>query len=288
MWLRSFISKLNHKRLDSRSARKLRERKKKLEYFGAFAKGVYVETGQGKFIVNPADAFVSKSLLQKGGYGLHEIQLAKNYLNESSTCLVLGGHIGSIAIPLSKISKNVHVFEANPETFNYLTANVALNNCSNITLYNFAVSDSVSDIFFIIQEANSGSSRRKPITAFEPVSYEVGREIRVKAQVLDEFLHDLYPDLIFMDIEGSEYFALKGAQKILSRTKALIMEFDSGYFKRVSGKSAYEIWDVFAPHFSRLVSPRYNKNFEGTDAVKGEVLRMIESDESHENIVFLK
>lgn len=288
MWLYKFLSNLNHKRLDARSRNKLIQRKKKLQSFGDFAKGLYVETNQGKFIVNPADAFVAKSLLQKGSYGLHEINLAKNYLNKSSICLVLGGHIGSIAIPLSKLCNSVYVFEANPDTFQYLSSNVLINDCSNIKLYNYAVSDSVGEISFILQEANSGSSRRKPIYAFEPVSYEVGREIKVKTQVLDDVFQDLNPDLIFMDIEGSEYFALKGAQKLLSRTKVMIMEFDAGYFKKVSGKSAVEIWEVFAPHFSRLINPKYNLQFDGTEAVKAEVLRMIESDESHENIVFIK
>lgn len=288
MWLYKFLSNLNHKRLDARSVRKLNERKKKLQSFGVFAKGLYVETKQGTFVVNPSDAFVAKSLLQKGSYGLHEINLAKNYLNHSSVCLVLGGHIGSIAIPLSKLCGNVYVFEANPETFKYLSNNVLLNECKNIELYNYAVSDSVGEISFIMQEANSGSSRRKPIYTFEPVSYELGCEIKVKTQVLDDVFQDLTPDLIFMDIEGSEYFALKGAQKLLSKTKALIMEFDSGYFKKVSGKSAPEIWEVFAPHFSQLINPKYNLQFDGKEAVKAEVLRMINSDESHENIVFLK
>ena len=288
MFLIDLISRLNHKRLDIRNARKLQERKWRLKSFGKHAGALYVEAKHGNFIVNPADAGVAKSLLQTGSYGDHEIELAKGFINKDSVCVVLGGHIGSIAVPFSKLSNSVHVFEANPETFKYLSNNVLLNACSNIKLYNFAVSDEVGEISFIMQEANSGSSRRKPIHAFEPVSYETGREIKVKTLVLDDVFQDLAPDLIFMDIEGSEYFALKGAQKLLTRTKALIMEFDSGYFKKVSGKSSSEIWEVFAPHFSQLINPKNQKHFKGTEAVKAEVLRMIDSDETHENIVFLK
>jgi FkbM family methyltransferase len=284
----SLLSKINHYRLDARNARKLNDRKKRLKSFGEFASGLFVDTPQGMYIINPADTFVAKSLLQTGGYGRHEIELISRFVGPQSTCFVLGGHIGSIAIPMSKMVDRVYVFEANPETFKYLKGNVALNECKNIDLYNYAVSDVVGEIAFILQEANSGSSRRKPIHAFEPVSYEVGKEISVPTKVLDDMFPDVSPDLIFMDIEGSEYFALKGAQSLLSRTKALIMEFDAGYFKKVSGKTPLEIWEVFAPHFTKILQPKKNLLIEGSDAVKAEVLRIINDNESHENIVFMK
>ena len=288
MFLIDFISRLNHKRLDIRNAKKLQERKWRLKSFGKHAVALYVEAKHGNFIVNPADAGVAKSLLQTGSYGDHEIELAKGFINKDSVCVVLGGHIGSIAVPFSKLSNSVHVFEANPETFKYLSNNVLLNACSNIKLYNFAVSDEVGEISFIMQEANSGSSRRKPIHAFEPVSYETGREIKVKTLVLDDVFQDLAPDLIFMDIEGSEYFALRGAQKLLKRTKALIMEFNSEFFKRVSNRSSLEVCNLFYPHFDRLVNPEKMISVDGVDEVKAEIFRMLENKEIYENILFEK
>lgn len=288
MSLLNWLSKLNHLRLDLRHSAQLKRRKTRLKSFGDFASGLFVETEQGSFVLNPADSYVARSLAQTGSYGKSEIKQASQYLNPESECVILGGHIGSIAIPLSKYCRKLHVFEPNPDTFKWLSFNVRLNQCQNIVLYNCAVNDTSSELVFIAHEFNSGASRRKPVHDFEPIPFEAGVEIRVPARVLDEVLPEVEPDLIFMDIEGSEYFALKGAQKLLSRTKTLIMEFDSGHFKKVAGKTSKEVWDVFEPHFNRFRNPESGAAVDGKDAVRAEIVRMIDQDESYQSVVFLK
>ena len=122
-----FFRKLNQKRLSNRVLKKLITRQKKLKEFGLYAEAIYVKTQQGNFLVDPSDNFVSKSLLKNGKYGLEEISLATKFLKKNSHCLVLGGHIGTLVIPLSKLCKELTVFEANPNTFDLLSKNIQLN-----------------------------------------------------------------------------------------------------------------------------------------------------------------
>lgn len=282
------LSKMNHWRLNIRHKLQLENRKKRLKSFGTFAQGLYVETKQGCFVLNPSDSYVAKSLLRDGSYGSHEIELAAKYLTPESICILLGGHIGSIAIPLSKRCKHLEVFEPNPESFKWLSINTAINECNNVTLHNYAVSDNEGELKFIVHEGNSGASRRTPAQRFEPVAFETGNEIRVRTKVLDSLYATQSPDLIFMDIEGSEYFALNGAQDLLSRTRALIMEFDSNHFKLVAGRSSDDVWGTIGPHFSRMHNPKTGEVFNGKDSVKREIHRMLEKNETYENIVFIK
>ena len=62
-------------------------------------------------------------------------------------------------------------------------------------------------------------------------------------------------DLVFMDIEGSETFALRGMQKILKNAKALIVEFLPHHLTRVAGVSVEEFLQPIENHFQILEIP---------------------------------
>ena len=58
-----------------------------------------------------------------------------------------------------------------------------------------------------------------------------------------------------MDIEGSEYFALKGMQDILSKSKLLVVEFLPCHLDNVSSVTVEQFLSVIEPHFSKLKIP---------------------------------
>jgi hypothetical protein len=80
----NLLRKINHARLDRRTLKKLNERIKKLNEFGPNARAIYAQTNQGDFLVDPADNFVAKKLLNDGEYGLKEIKLASQFLKKDS------------------------------------------------------------------------------------------------------------------------------------------------------------------------------------------------------------
>lgn len=71
---------------------------------------------------------------------------------------------------------------------------------------------------------------------------------------LDEYAeaHNLWPDAMKMDIEGAEYDALLGAQKVLSRKPALDISVHPD-FLRERGHSAQEVLDILAGYGYKIV-----------------------------------
>lgn len=111
------------------------ERKKQLKFFGNYATGIFIEGKHGSFVVDPEDNSVAKSLLQSGEYSESELNIANNLINIKSNVLIVGAHIGALAVPLSKKCNLMDVIEANPDTQKFLRANIDINKCSNVTLH---------------------------------------------------------------------------------------------------------------------------------------------------------
>ena len=197
----NFLKKINHFRLKRRNLKKLRTRENELIKFGPNAKAIFVETKQGNFLVDPRDNFVAKKLLNDGEYSQHEIKLASRFLKQDSHCLVLGGHIGSLVVPLAKICRELIVFEANPDSHELLNKNLLLNKIYNVETYNKAVNHENKLLKFLISKDNSGGSKRLPLIKTSGYFYDNPKEISVDGIVLDNFLKHKSYDLIFVDIE---------------------------------------------------------------------------------------
>src|ERR1700722_4636162 len=89
------------------------------------------ETANGLFAVDPEDLGVGQELLKSGEYGRAELDLLEKFLTPHSKVLIVGSHIGSLAIPIAKKVKEIYAIEANPNTLRLLAPNLALNNISN-------------------------------------------------------------------------------------------------------------------------------------------------------------
>ena len=284
----NFLKKINHFRLKRRNLKKLRSRENELIKFGPNAKAIFVETKQGDFLVDPRDNFVAKKLLNDGEYSQHEIKLASRFLKKDSHCLVLGGHIGSLVVPLAKLCKDLIVFEANPDSIKLLNKNLLLNKIYNVQTYNKAVNHENKLLKFLVSKDNSGGSKRFPLIRASGYFYDNPREISVDGIVLDKFLKHKSFDLIFVDIEGSEYFAFKGMQKIFKQSKVLITEFVPHHLKYVASVSVADFWDTLEPHFKYLYIPESKKFFENPNNILKQLTLMFDDDDSYDNIVFLK
>ena len=79
--------------------------------------------------------------------------------------------------------------------------------------------------------------------------YDNPKSIQLDSVVLDEYLEDNKFDLVLIDIEGSEYFAMKGMQKILSGCNTLVVEFLPHHLENVAGVSVEQFFSVLPNHF---------------------------------------
>ncbi len=131
-----------------------------------------------------------------------------------------GANVGYYTILASRIvggDGRVVSFEANPLTFEYLKRNVEINNCTNVDMFNLAVYDVEGERLFL--DFSEGFFCLSKISDRGKIS--------VKTTTLQKKLTDLGVDkvkILKLDIEGSEYRALIGANGILERVRFVVLE----------------------------------------------------------------
>lgn len=222
---------------------------------GRHALAIVASTPAGLFAVDPEDWTVGRSLLTDGQWGTSELERIYSFITPDSTVLVVGAHVGSLAIPLARRSRHLIAIEANPNTFRLLQINFLLNQITNHELHNLAASNRRENIRFVLSRTNSGGSKREPLNKEDIYYYDKPETISVPAFPLDELLEGKSVDFILMDIEGSEYFALKGMSNILARARGIQVEFLPHHLKNVSGVTPEQFAELFIPHFDILKIP---------------------------------
>lgn len=199
----------------------------------------------------------------------------------------MGTHIGALTVPLAKLCQHVDAVEANPATQKLVRANLALNQSTNVELHPFAASDSCKPIKFVMNRDNSGGSKRHPLQEHAHYFYDQPEIVEVDAVPLDSILGGRSYDYILMDIEGSEYFALKGMQETLSRSKVLAMEFLPFHITDVAGVGIDEFAELLRYNFSWLYDPDRNELFN-PDTMLDRLEGMFREGEQRDELCFMK
>lgn len=254
---------------------------------GPHVVALIVKSDNGLFAVDPEDYGVGGKLRSEGNYGAHEIERLGRHITPDSRVLIVGAHVGTLAIPISKLCKEVVAIEANPTTYDLLVNNIALNSVSNCRAINIAANDKDENIEFLLNRANSGGSKRVPKIDEFMYSYDNPEKISIKSVALDNFLEAKDFELVLMDIEGSEYFALKGMQEILSNCRVLVVEFLPHHLKNVSGVTVEQFLSVITSHFSRLTVPS-KQQVLGTSEFVSFLGEMFDKGQGDEGIIFEK
>ncbi|HLA35699.1 MAG TPA: FkbM family methyltransferase [Rhodocyclaceae bacterium] len=252
-----------------------------------FIKGVITASPQGMYAVNIEDQFIGKSLRETGSYGAGEIELALQHMKPSDRVLVVGSHVGTIAIPLARNCKHVTAIEANPFTYKLLQCNVILNDVKNISTYNFAASDKAEKIRFVMSTVNSGGSKRYPVVSDQMYFYDNPEVVEVDAFSLDKKLARQDYALVFMDIEGSEYFALKGMSNILKKARTLFVEFIPHHLSNVANVTPEDFAAMIEPYFNLVFIPGLNIHV-AKENFRAILRRLFDANYEQEQIVFTK
>jgi hypothetical protein len=110
----------------------------------------------------------------------------------------------------------------------------------------------------------------------------------VPAVQLDELIsYNKFFDVVFMDIEGSEYFAMKGMPEILSKANYLITEFIPHHLERVGGITVDDFLEPISNNFQSLYIPSLNLKVEKNEFNKT-LKYMCKKQLSDEGIIFSK
>lgn len=176
-------------------------------------------------LVSSKDEGIAAELALDGEHEPFGTKTLLSILQENMTIVDLGSNLGYYVLSESKHIKlkKIIAIEPNPETFSLLSENVRLNHCDEVELFNIGISDTDATLpFYVSKHSNICSITPKDV-------YE--RIIEVPVLSLDSLLKRekiKKVDLVRMDIEGHEIFAIQGMLSTLKTSKPwLCMEYHS-------------------------------------------------------------
>ena len=211
-----------------------------------------------------SDVWVSRSLRLLGEHSQGEIDTVAAILArltptrpEGLTIIDAGAYIGDMTIPFSRIASRVYAFEPQPEIREILQANLALNSCTNVEVFPYALGHENKEISFTAGSDLSPGS--------QTLLLDSSGATRVEMRTLDSL--DLHPTLLKADVEGMEFLTLVGAQQTLAKDRPfLFLETDTC---EIEGAPP---WDIVMRDFRyeahKIITPFWrpnNFNGVGTD-----------------------
>jgi FkbM family methyltransferase len=216
---------------------------------GVFLGTLTIETKQGLFCIrlNGVD-HISEVLFVRREFELDWIQSSLAFLRSigkhpakgQGVVLDVGANIGVIAIGMLTTGELDSAVAIEPDTDNFalLTRNIELNRLdARIAALNFAAADVTSELEFELSEGNFGDNRVRTTRsdsdnrARELFSESTRRTITVPGARIDELGTRIDKEtwnnisLVWIDVQGYEGYAFRGAAEILSRDVPVVMEF---------------------------------------------------------------
>jgi len=170
------------------------------------------------------DEWIQQQIYFLGYFDPTGIRFIKNQLYEGEIFVDIGANIGAYSLIASRLvgkSGKVIAFEPASKSFLRLLKNISLNSITNILPERLAVIDRSTQADLYI----SGSQNLGMSSIYHHDS-ETGITEKVEAISLDDYVEKKgisRISLIKIDIEGSEYLALKGMQKVLTGMRPKIL-----------------------------------------------------------------
>lgn len=230
----------------------------------------HTEAGGYRWVTNPNDVYIGKSLEVYGEWSFGEVALLRDHLTPDAAVVEVGANIGAHTVPLARHvhQGTVRCFEPQRIGFQLLCANIVGNDCVNVQATNAAVG------------AMPGKARIADLDPARPLNFgavqvrgqgaaeadDTRTYVDVPLVTLDEALDPDRPvALIKCDAEGMEAEVLRGARETVSRHRPILyLEDDRTAHSQVLFETVrdmgYDIWWHGVPLFrpDNLASTREN------------------------------
>lgn len=151
-----------------------------------------------------------------------ELIAAKGGDNSKVVFFDIGANIGWYSICLEKLFKGlqIHAFEPIQATYEQFLENMSLNQTGPVRANNFGLADKNQTVdFYVCPSLLAASSLAD--------TFQSGDKVKIKGEVkkLDDYCHEnaIEPDFIKCDVEGAEFLVFKGAGRILSEARPVVM-----------------------------------------------------------------
>ena len=196
-----------------------------------------IQTIYGNFLINEFDC-ISYSLKKDEMWEDYMYAFYSQILDSNDICIDAGANLGFHSIQFGKLAKHVYSFEPQPMIYNQLCANILFNDLNDkITPYRLGLGEkestkqmwSIKNEFYGINSGeemyNWGGRGIEHIDATYN-SNEVREEDLIKVIPLDS-LNIEQCSLFKIDIQGYEWYAFQGAQKLLENNPIILLENNS-------------------------------------------------------------
>lgn len=252
------------------------------------AESVIIETEFGPMACDPLDSHVSRQLMKWGHYNPKEVANYKEVSNGMDSALIIGSHIGSLAIQLADSFQSILCLEANPSTYRRLEFNVSLNRLGDILNTRCAaVCERNQPVSFFCSVDNSGGSKIQPVFQDINFVYDNPDLISVPGISLDSEYYDQTFDFILMDIEGSEFNAILGGKELLRRCSVFVVEFVPNHLERVANRSIPELSQLLLElEFDEVYFPRFGLGGDPKQCLLTTLQAIADSKSFEDGIVF--
>ena len=158
-----------------------------------------------------------------------------HHLKQNDLFVDVGANVGHYTLLAAGVcNAEVIAFEPIPSTFSKLKKNLDLNNLSQkVTVYNIGIGEEDSILNF---------TKHNDVMNSVALNHETD-VVKVQVKKLDDILIDNIPTLLKIDVEGYEYFVLKGSTNLLKseKLKYIIIELNSSTLK--FGHTNQEIYE---------------------------------------------
>lgn len=162
---------------------------------------------------------ISRMIFADKHYVRSEYELLHKILAKDDVFIDVGANIGTWSLMASNIVGDegmVLSFEPHPKTFSFLLGNIRLNKSKNIHAHNLGLSDQVGAFFL-----TDGVDDTNHLTD------DINGGIKIELRRLDDFTEDISKiKLLKIDVEGFEWFVLKGAEQTISKCTQIVFESD--------------------------------------------------------------
>lgn len=169
------------------------------------------------FYINPLDSIISY-VLKCGNYWESWMHYYfKKFSDKNKVCLDIGANIGCHSVILSNYFSKVYAFEPQKDVFKLLKKNILVNDCQNVVINDFGLSDKESTAKMRCFDEN------KPVNigSIGITDDENGCET-IQIKTLDTLnIQDI--GFIKIDIEGHEYNAFIGGLNTIKKNKPVII-----------------------------------------------------------------
>ena len=168
--------------------------------------------GDAKLFISPGEAMITHNLYT-GIYEYYDMSFLLHTMTEHDRFLDIGANAGVYTILCGAVlDLEVVAFEPIPATYSRLLENIHLNYIDDkVVAINKGLSDQNGSLNFITNlDATNHVTTDSSIDSIEIPVVKLDDELKEV---------DFIPTVMKIDVEGFEFFVLKGADKLLSNTK---------------------------------------------------------------------